>query len=56
MSAANATDDNRDAAPAATTDITLRIGFVLLASEANNDGLTSTNSRWNDAIKCLNAT
>jgi hypothetical protein len=31
MSAANATDDNRDAAPAATTDITLRIGFVLLA-------------------------
>ena len=30
MSAANATDDNRDAAPAATRNLTLRIGFVLL--------------------------
>jgi hypothetical protein len=34
MSAANATDDNRDAAPAATRDLTLRIGFVLLSGEA----------------------
>src|SRR5882762_10451466 len=34
MSAANAADDNRDAAPAATRDLTLRIGFVLLSGEA----------------------
>jgi hypothetical protein len=37
MSAANATDDNRDAAPAATRDLTLRIGFVLLAGEATTE-------------------
>jgi hypothetical protein len=30
MSAANAIDDNRDAAPAATRNLTLRIGFVPL--------------------------
>ena len=41
MSAANAADDNRDAAPAATRDLTLRIGFVLLSGEADNGGLTS---------------
>src|SRR5437764_13790464 len=35
MSAANAPDDNRDAAPAAIRDITLRIGFVLLSGEAD---------------------
>jgi hypothetical protein len=34
MSAANAADDNTDAAPAATRENTLRIGFVLLACEA----------------------
>jgi hypothetical protein len=34
MSAANATDDNRDAAPAATRNLTLRMGFVLLSGEA----------------------
>ena len=43
-SAANAADDSRDAALAATRHLTLRIGFVLLAGEA--DGLTSkTHSR-----------
>jgi hypothetical protein len=41
MSAANAADDNRDAAPAATRHLTLRIGFVLLSGEADNGGLTS---------------
>jgi hypothetical protein len=34
MSAASAPDDNRDAAPAATRYLTLRMGFVLLAGEA----------------------
>jgi hypothetical protein len=34
MSAANAIEDNSDAAPAATTDFTLRMGFVLLSREA----------------------
>jgi hypothetical protein len=34
MSAANATDDSRDAAPAAARDLTLRIDFVLLSGEA----------------------
>jgi hypothetical protein len=43
MSAANAPDDNRDAAPAAMRDLTLRIGFVLLAGEADNGGLTTEN-------------
>jgi hypothetical protein len=36
MSAANAIDDNNDAAPAATRDLTLRIGFALLCDEADN--------------------
>jgi hypothetical protein len=31
MSAANAAEDSKDAAPAAIKDLTLRIGFVLLA-------------------------
>jgi hypothetical protein len=39
MSAANAIEDNKDAAPATTKIFTLRIGFVLLAGEA--DGPTS---------------
>jgi hypothetical protein len=55
MSAANAIDDNRDAAPAARTDLTLRIGFVLLSGEADNGGLTSKNSRQDDATKYLSA-
>ncbi len=38
MSAANAADDNRVAAPAATRNFTLRIGFVLLSGEANSEG------------------
>src|SRR3954452_493551 len=44
MSAANAPDDNRDAAPAAISNLTLRIGFVLLsgeADEASHQKLTS---------------
>src|SRR5437773_245003 len=35
MSAANAADDNNVAAPAAMRNLTLRIGFVLLAGEAD---------------------
>jgi hypothetical protein len=53
MSAANANVENRDAAPAATRDLTLRIGFVLLSGEADNGGLTSRNSRPDDATKYL---
>jgi hypothetical protein len=34
MSAAYATVDNKDTAPAAINDLTLRIGFVLLPGEA----------------------
>jgi hypothetical protein len=56
ISAANAIDDNSDAAPAATRHLTLRIGFVLLAGEAGNGGLTSKNSRPDDGSKCLSAT
>ena len=56
MSAANAADDNRDAAPAAIRNLTLRIGFVLLSGEADNGGLTSKNSRADDATKFLSAT
>jgi hypothetical protein len=41
MSAAKAIDDSSDAAPAATRNLTLRIGFVLLAGEADNGGPTS---------------
>src|SRR5882757_1085284 len=41
MSAANAAEDNRDAAPAATRNLTLRIGFVLLAGEADHGSPTS---------------
>jgi hypothetical protein len=39
MSAAYATDDNRDAALAAMRNLTLRIGFVLLAGEADKASL-----------------
>src|SRR4051812_23677996 len=35
MSAANAPDESRDAAPAAIRTLTLRIGFVLLSGEAD---------------------
>jgi hypothetical protein len=56
MSAANAIDDNNDAAPAATRDITLRIGFVLFAGEADNGGPTSKNPRPDDGTKCLSRT
>jgi hypothetical protein len=55
MSAANAIEENNDAAPAATRNLTLRIGFVLLAGEADNGGPTSKNSRQDDATKCLSA-
>jgi hypothetical protein len=40
MSAANAAVDNIEAAAAANRDLTLRIGFVLLASEADRKSLT----------------
>src|ERR1051325_7172736 len=35
ISAAKAPDDSRDAAPAASRNLTLRIGFVLLSGEAD---------------------
>ena len=53
MSAANATDDNRDAAPAAMRDLTLRIGFVLLSGEADCERPHFKNSRPDDGSKCL---
>jgi len=37
MSAANAADDIKLAAPAAMKNFTLRIGFVLLSGEADRD-------------------
>ena len=40
MSAANAIDEISDAAPAARRDLTLRIGFVLMAGEAKCRCLT----------------
>src|SRR5437660_1129628 len=55
MSAANAIDDNNDAAPAATRDLTLRIGFALLCGEAGNGGLTSQNSPPDDGTESLSA-
>jgi hypothetical protein len=55
MSAANAAVDNNDAAPAAMRDLTLRIGSVLLAGEAEGN-LTSENSRPDDRIKTLSGT
>jgi hypothetical protein len=45
MSAANATDEIKVAAAATTKDLTLRIGFVLLAGEAKMDAPLSGNSR-----------
>jgi hypothetical protein len=56
MSAANAADDNMDAAPAATRNLTLRIGFVLLSGEADNGGLTSKTHGTDDASKYLSGT
>jgi hypothetical protein len=55
MSAANATDEIRVAAPAARRVFTLRIGFVLLAGEAIRTPHV-LNSRTDDASKCLSAT
>jgi len=40
ISAANAIDEISDAAPAARRDLTLRIGFVLMAGEAEYKCLT----------------
>jgi hypothetical protein len=54
MSAANAADEIRVAAAAASKDLTLRIGFVLLAGEANMDAPRSENSRagrWHKMLK-----
>jgi transposase-like protein len=45
MSAANAVVDNNDAALAAMRNLTLRIGSVLLAGEADKESLTSKNPR-----------
>jgi hypothetical protein len=46
MSAANAAVDNSETAPAAMNDLTLRIGFVLLAGEAKSDApLQKTHAR-----------
>jgi hypothetical protein len=55
MSAANAAVDS-NAAPAAIKNLTLRIGFFLLAGEADKKGLTSENSRPDDASKTLSGT
>jgi hypothetical protein len=54
MSAANAIDGNRDAAPAATRDLTLRMGFVLLAGEARQRRphiKKLTAGRWQQILK-----
>jgi hypothetical protein len=51
-SAANAAVDIIDAAAAANRDLTLRIGFVLLASEADRKA-SRENPRLDDAIKNL---
>ncbi len=55
MSAANAAEDSRDAAPAAMRNLTLRIGFVLLAGEAIIGGPTSKTHGADDGTKCLSA-
>src|SRR6266702_4900295 len=53
MSAANATDDNRNAAPAATKNLTLRMGFVLLSGEAaaETPHQKLTGGRWHQILK-----
>jgi hypothetical protein len=56
MSAASAAVDNTDAAPAAIKNLTLRIGFVLLARETDKQCLTSENPRPDDATKTLSGT
>jgi hypothetical protein len=53
MSAANADDDNKVAAPAAMNDLTLRMGFVLLSGEADSKRPHFKNSRTDDGTKCL---
>jgi hypothetical protein len=55
MSAAYDTVDNRDAAPAAINDLTLRIGFVLLPGEALSRA-SLPKPTADDRIKCLSAT
>jgi hypothetical protein len=55
MSAANAAEDNKVAAPAAMKDLTLRMGFVLLSGEADSKRPHFKNSRTDDVIKCLSA-
>jgi hypothetical protein len=56
MSAASAAVDINDAAPAAMKNLTLRIGFVLLAGEADTQNLTSENPQPDDATKTLSGT
>ena len=56
MSAAKAAVDISEAAPAAIKNLTLRIGFVLLAGEADKESLTSKNPRRDDRTKNLSAT
>jgi hypothetical protein len=51
MSAADTIDDNKDAAPATTKNFTLRIGFVLLAGEADGPTSKSRCGRWHQMLK-----
>jgi hypothetical protein len=53
MSAAKATDDNKDAAPAAKKYLTLRIGSALFSGKAAIGGPTSklTGERWQEMLK-----
>ncbi|OKO75549.1 hypothetical protein AC630_24365 [Bradyrhizobium sp. AS23.2] len=54
MSAANAIDEIRVAAPAARRDLTQRIGFVLMAGEAKYGRLTFwklASGRWQQMLK-----
>jgi hypothetical protein len=55
MSAAKAAVDIK-AAPAASNNLTLRIGFVLLAVRQTRKSLTSKNPQRDDATKNLSAT
>jgi hypothetical protein len=51
MSAANAIDEIKVAAPAARKDLTLRIGSVLLAGEAKTDAPLQETHAWTIAPK-----
>jgi hypothetical protein len=51
MSAAEAIDDNSDAAPAAMKNLTLRIGFVLLAVRQTAPHRKLTPGRWHQMLK-----